>query len=201
MARLISYCMDALTVAVFLVPLLGLLFAKVWKGASRGRKGGFLLFVLYLAAVFSVTGTPSLFHLTFDPNLELVPFGDLLASPMGYILNVILFLPLGVFLPLLWEKGRSGKAVLLAGFGLSLCIELLQLFNSRATDVNDLITNTLGALLGYGGFLLLSKRLPNSGHAPAQAKGPSPAALTALTFLVTFLPAPLLSGFIWALVY
>lgn len=43
----------------------------------------------------------------------------------------------------------SIKRVALFGFGMSLLIEILQIFTFRTTDVNDLITNTIGTIIGY----------------------------------------------------
>lgn len=58
-------------------------------------------------------------------------------------------MPLGFLLPLIWEDCRKlGKTVLI-GAGFSMLIEITQLFNYRATDIDDLTANTLGALLGY----------------------------------------------------
>jgi len=48
------------------------------------------------------------------------------------------------------------KKVILAGMGFSLCVEILQLpFYDRVSDVDDLILNSLGFLLGYMLYLLV----------------------------------------------
>ena len=75
---------------------------------------------------------------------------DLLLNLLG---NVLLFVPSGIILPILYRRlDRFGK-VLAAGAGMSLCIELLQLpFAVRASDVDDLLLNSLGTALGYGIF-------------------------------------------------
>ena len=52
------------------------------------------------------------------------------------------------------------KETVTAGFCLSLMIELLQLLTYRATDINDLIANTLGTLLGYFVFRMLACYIP-----------------------------------------
>ena len=66
--------------------------------------------------------------------------------------NVLLFFPLGVLLPLIWGRFRFWRGIQVA-IALSLGIELVQYFSSawgsyRATDVNDVILNVLGASLG-----------------------------------------------------
>ncbi|WP_369679014.1 VanZ family protein [Bacillus sp. X2(2017)] len=85
--------------------------------------------------------------------------------------NLILLLPVGFLFPLLFEKLNNLKKILLIGFFISLFIELTQLSYSvyiksvyRSFDVDDLMLNTLGTLLGYWFFYMLSmyyKRLAN----------------------------------------
>lgn len=74
--------------------------------------------------------------------------------------NVLIFLPVGLFAGLLSDKPRWYKGALWA-LGVSLFIEMFQLVVSRGTDVDDLILNTLGGLLGHGAFLLLCRTYPN----------------------------------------
>ncbi len=69
---------------------------------------------------------------------------------LNVLLNIALFVPLGFLLPLLTKWFRKWYAALGAGFGVSLLIELTQLFTgSGMCDVDDLFTNTLGAMLGW----------------------------------------------------
>ena len=65
------------------------------------------------------------------------------------ILNAVMFTPLGFLLPACFERYRNWGRTLAAGFLTSLTVELIQLFTFRATDVDDLIMNTLGTILGY----------------------------------------------------
>ena len=70
--------------------------------------------------------------------------------------NVAMFIPTGVILPVLYRSVNRYWKDVFAGAVLSLCIELLQLpFASRATDIDDLILNTLGAALGGLIFFLV----------------------------------------------
>lgn len=107
------------------------------------------LFALYLGAVGAVVQLPHLLKMSFEPRLHLIPIVGMREDFINSVLNVILFLPLGVFLPMLYDRFKSAKNVAIYGFFMSLTIEVLQLFNMCITDVNDLITNTLGAVLGY----------------------------------------------------
>lgn len=64
--------------------------------------------------------------------------------------NVIGFIPMGVILPLLSKKFFNLKTVFVFTFCLSLTYEVLQLtFEFGSFDVDDLILNTFGGILGY----------------------------------------------------
>lgn len=78
---------------------------------------------------------------------------------MSYLLNLLMMVPLGLLLPLIWSEFRSWKKVALIGFFLSLAIELSQLLNVRATTTEDVITNTLGAVVGYLIFKVLGGKI------------------------------------------
>lgn len=81
------------------------------------------------------------------------------------LLNVALFVPLGGLLPLLWKKCKKWYVTLPIGFGLSLAIELVQLaFCLGSCDVDDLFTNTLGAVIGYFGIMALLSLFNEKGH-------------------------------------
>lgn len=68
--------------------------------------------------------------------------------------NIGMFVPIGFGTALLWRRGTLAKSALV-GLGASLSIELLQLPLARATDVDDLWLNTLGAVLGWLLYRLL----------------------------------------------
>ena len=71
-------------------------------------------------------------------------------------LNVIMLLPLGIFLPLVYGKKIDWKVGLLIGFCISFSIELMQLILCRGMfDVDDIIHNSLGFLMG----ILINNRI------------------------------------------
>ena len=91
----------------------------------------------------------------FDPMLEKGGRSQKLINLAG---NVLIFVPLGFLPPLLWKKWRHFWATLPLCAGVSLLIEFLQLFLGRSVDVDDLILNTLGGLMGYILFCLIPKK-------------------------------------------
>ena len=56
---------------------------------------------------------------------------------------------MGFLLPAYFERYRRWNRTIAAGFLTSLTVEAIQLFTFRATDVDDLIMNTLGTLVGF----------------------------------------------------
>lgn len=85
--------------------------------------------------------------------LNLVPFVHLFDIYEGWqrnlFGNIAMFIPVGLAWPFCFKKLDNIPKTVLAGFGLSLFIELSQLlFYDRGSDVDDLITNTTGALIG-----------------------------------------------------
>lgn len=119
----------------------------------------YIILGLYLASVYEVVGLPSINYIRIDLTINVIPFIPMADDIKNSILNVILFIPFGIMLPFLWKNFFSLKSIILFGFGKSLIIEILQVFTFRATDINDLITNTAGAILGYLIFKIIDKKL------------------------------------------
>lgn len=95
---------------------------------------------------------------------NLTPFGTIgpqlaagLESGLRQLIgNLLILAPLGFGLPVVWQRFRRITPTLLAGFGVALSIELSQVTISlmvgvpyRAFDVDDLILNTAGAIIGW----------------------------------------------------
>ena len=135
-----------------------IVYAHMQKTRGVGLKTGTTILVvmlaLYVTAAFCVTGAGTLYdalryRLALSPEqINLLPFYKEI-DPVGYLLNIVLFLPLGILAPLLRGKRRPLLFTAGTGAGLSLLIELSQLLNHRSTDIDDLILNTMGAILGF----------------------------------------------------
>ena len=75
------------------------------------------------------------------------------------LLNVALYVPLGLTMPFICKKASLLK-VFLTGLSGSLFVELAQIFIGREFEIDDLICNTLGAVAGYLLYLLIRKLFP-----------------------------------------
>lgn len=195
MYRVFAMCLEAGIAAVVLVPLFWLLNRCYFRNARRAACC--LLVSLYLAAVDAVVGLPSLLYIRFDANINLVPFAYMFSDYGNSLLNVLLFMPLGFLLPVLWKRFRSFLWTAAFGFSFSLLIELLQLFTFRATDINDLMTNTAGTILGWCLGRLILKLFPS---VRPSWKAKELAVTFAATFAVMFLVQPFLAELVWKIV-
>ena len=64
--------------------------------------------------------------------------------------NIIMLIPLGFFLPVLWKSLQKWWKTWMMTLGIMLAVEVAQLFTLRGSfDVDDLILNLLGAAIGY----------------------------------------------------
>jgi glycopeptide antibiotics resistance protein len=114
----------------------------------------YLLLLLYLTLVFHAGP-----RFPRGRALELVPLRTtahfLRAGGWEMVVNVVgnvaAFMPLGVLVPLARGARTSVRRVVLTGAGLSLAIEAAQFASGRrVADVDDVLLNTAGTLLGYG---------------------------------------------------
>lgn len=164
MVRVLSIGIEIFSSVIFVVPAVFILQYAVYKQRSFSKTAAVMVFMFYLIAVFSVVGMPTVTSWHVNPTFNLIPIIDIVNSPLDYIrntvLNIILFVPLGFLLPMIWKEYRSLRTAALAGLILSVLIEVLQIFTFRLTDVDDLITNTAGAVLGFYMARLFSFRLP-----------------------------------------
>ena len=165
MRYLVFYAVDMLLWSAVLILVLVLVSRISGHRPTKAQAVWKLLLALYLAAVYNVAGAPELPYIYPRLNINLIPFWDITSGVQAYLinsgLNILLFIPLGFILPLLWKEFRSRRTICLTGFLLSLGTELAQLLNYRISDVDDLIMNTLGAFLGYELLMLLSRRKKN----------------------------------------
>ena len=94
------------------------------------------------------------FWLNFKPFIYLFDYPTKREALLNLIGNTTMFIPLGIVWPAVFRQLNKPWKVIAAGVGVSLTIEILQLpFYGRSTDIDDLILNSAGFLVGYGIYL------------------------------------------------
>lgn len=137
------------------------------------RWGGRVLLVLYLACLiyfmfFSESYGRTEVHTEYHYNLVLfqeirrfLRHRDILGLPavlINIVGNVVVFIPYGLGLPLLFERLQSFFRVVILSFGTSLLAETMQLIlRVGCFDVDDLLLNTVGGCIGYFVYLLFRR--------------------------------------------
>lgn len=101
---------------------------------------------------------PLIFESTkvFPLRINWIPLINLLDYPstsdilINLIGNITMFIPLGIVWPSVYKDLNKHWKILLAGIVFSLVIEILQLpFYDRVSDIDDLLLNSLGFIIGY----------------------------------------------------
>ena len=132
--------------------------------------------VCFVGIIFVILVATGLFDLllggryAFNPPyhfLNLVPFSwvretwamGFLAMISQVIGNIIMFVPLGFLLPFVFKSCKSPYKTLMGVATFSFSIEFIQYFIGRSADIDDLILNTLGGMLGFGVYLMTDKWL------------------------------------------
>ena len=147
---MLLFLIDKLAASIVAFPLIALFLFITDKERFLRKWIKVLLFAVYMNAMLIIVGIPNVAYIRWDPTINWIPFHDFSSSNiLGMVLNIIMLIPFGVFLPVYFAKFRKLLPTVLAGVIMSLTMEVLQLFTFRATDVDDLIMNTLGTLLGY----------------------------------------------------
>jgi len=132
-----------------------------------------VLFIIYLIALFWIIVFK--FNLPFSNignmrSLNLIPFSEplILNNKVSYnelIMNVVIFVPLGIYVGILYKKWTSIKKIFLF-FLISLICEVLQyILAIGASDITDIINNTLGGIIGLIIYKVIEKIFNNSAKA------------------------------------
>ena len=160
MLQLKEMLMKLFSAALVLIIILAVLEVTYFHG--RKRTALYFVFSLYLCAVYDIVGLLNIMYfqyIRFDPNIYLIPFLGIVDDFRNSLMNVLLFVPLGVLLPLIWDNYRCFWKTTVFGLMLSTTVELAQMFFGRTTDINDLIMNTCGTMLGYICFRTLFRKI------------------------------------------
>ena len=142
------------------------------RNTTKNQKLGWVLFVFYLIALVyfmffaESLGRTGNGQAEYAYNLELfreirrfIVYREQLgwkAVILNLGGNVAGFMPFGFILPIVSRRGRQWYNTFLLGFFLSFCIETTQLmFKVGSFDVDDLLLNTVGGILGFAGYRIV----------------------------------------------
>lgn len=148
-----------------------LIYKKIMKGTKKLKASKILLWSIFLIYTVIVLGA-TFIHRTpvMHENINLHIFSSYikvwnrfsLLELRNIIFNILMFLPFGFVLPLLFKKCEKFYITYFLGLCMTISIEVLQLISKRGIfEIDDIINNTLGCMIGYGVvmiFLLFSKR-------------------------------------------
>lgn len=119
------------------------------------------IFLVYLFLCLTTAGIGSVWDIgryesiIRTKEINFIPFSS--EGMITYILNIIMFMPLGFLLPLIWKNMRKLNTVVVTSLVYSFFIEICQLFNRRNTDIDDLLMNVVGAIIGFFIYKILMK--------------------------------------------
>jgi glycopeptide antibiotics resistance protein len=126
---------------------------------------GFIIYAIELISVvfFPITFYPPMPNYT--PNVNIVPMKDIIIlmrlQPINIVIknvvgNIILFIPFGFFVPIIYRNMNKFNYTLLLGLCVSVFIEIAQFtidyltkYPNHTSDVNDIILNIIGLILGF----------------------------------------------------
>lgn len=146
-----------------------LIYKKLLKGRKRLSPAKVLWWCAFLCYTFIVLSAtifmriPSWWTGEFYPlfySYKEAWITGSAASWRNIFMNYVMFMPIGFLLPLgIKRLSKCGRTVLFA-FGFSFAIELVQFLTKRGMfELDDLLGNTLGALIGYGIFHMFRQAL------------------------------------------
>lgn len=126
---------------------------------SFAKKTAALMFAVYMYILIYLTLCDNIYMRAGAGGINLIPFNEIhfpLSILDAYSLsaNIMLFVPLGFFVYLFSKRPFVS---LFASFLTSVAIEVIQIFIGRTCDIDDVICNTLGGLVGICLSLVLMK--------------------------------------------
>ncbi|MBP1535712.1 MAG: VanZ family protein [Ruminiclostridium sp.] len=149
--RLLLFAWFAELVAVIFLPpnLWENLLLLIEKGSYWASND-----VLALPGEYRINLIPMVVQVLINQYIELSDIAMFLA-------NIAIFIPLGLALPFIFKKSNLLK-IFLSGLVITLTIELIHpFFYGRSGDIDDVIANALGAVMGYFLYLFLNKLFPS----------------------------------------
>lgn len=196
MVRIYSTLIEIIAAAVLVIPIM-VVYNRIFFRSGK-RTVVYILFGLYCVAIFALVGFPNIKSRNIDVSINVIPFIDMASDSVNACLNVLLFVPFGFLLPVLWSKFRSVKECAMMGCITSCIIEISQIFTFRTTDINDLITNTIGTVIGYYIAKYLTEKFTK--YIVSDSKDRDFYIVCISVVVVMFMLQPFISALLWEMV-
>lgn len=169
MNEILEYFKNIFIIMIILMPIYYIIRYKILKIKPTNKKREILLvvFILYMIALTLQIVTPKfiidmngihIIHQDLD-NINIIPFyifvdfynecikkGEYNYLFINIFGNILMFIPIGIFLPLLWNV--SYKKTMMYGILFSIIVEIIQIWLPRVTDIDDVILNNIGVFIG-----------------------------------------------------
>ena len=173
-----------------------LIYKKLLKGRKKLCKSKFPLWAIFAIYVVIVLGATLGSRHSNIASVNLHLFSSYKEAYNSFstvewrtsILNIIMFIPLGFITPLILEKAKKWYVSYFIGFLFTLFIETIQFITNRGSfDIDDLINNTLGYMIGYG-IVMIFVSIYNKNHKVlASLMYQIPLLITIISFSVIFI--------------
>lgn len=130
-------------------------------GTKKLTVGLLIVYLVFLSWIIVFKMQLSFASLPDIRNINLIPFDQsvIVNNVIDYdeiLSNVLAFIPFGIFISML-DNTKTLVKRLMPIFLVSLLFEILQyIFAIGASDITDLITNTMGGIVGIGIYDLLA---------------------------------------------
>jgi len=196
MHRIYAALIEIIAASVFIIPVF-LIYNKAFFHNVK-QTFVYIVFGFYLTAVMALVGFPNITSLTVDFTVNIIPFVDVASDFANAILNVLLFIPFGFLVPILWSEFRDRKKIILTGVEATCIIEIFQIFTLRTSDVNDIITNTVGTIIGYFVAKWITKNFTL--HIAQSTKSRDFYVICGTVWIIMFLLQPFVSSLLWEMV-
>lgn len=128
---------------------------------------GFIFYVLFVVwqILFKYSTPLQLFgNREYFRSVNIIPFNDIINgnfNKLDIVGNVILFIPLGIYLNIINPTSKISNNIYII-IGTSLGFECIQyILGLGATDTTDIITNSVGGLIGIGIYKVIEKLFKN----------------------------------------
>lgn len=185
MNSIIMYITDIVPYVIVFLPMFWIFRINIIRKKYLGKYNiyheiALSIFVISLVGLFSQTIVPKFefvngkirfatilekfnfipLKILYKTYIEVFKYSNITYFLINIVGNIFMFIPLGLLPPILYNKFKNIKNTVAFGCCISIFIEFTQMFLPRATDIDDVLLNTFGTLIGYLIFVVITKLFP-----------------------------------------